>query len=120
MRQSDRTPGVRRGTRKGREGIHHGLLPPLPAAAVCVSAIGGSDADEGCRRILHVGAGGPAGGDHRRVDEGRLLPGGTRPGAALFAGLYRASPGASELLAWSPNFAGGFHDTSRLGELVLE
>mgnify|MGYP006980564298 CR=1 FL=1 len=35
-------------------------------------------------------------------------------------GFYRASPGARDLLAWSPTFGGGFHNTSRLGELVLE
>ena len=50
----------------------------------------------------------------------QVVPGGAKPGAPLFANFYRASPGASDLLAWSPNFAGSFHDTTRLGELTLE
>ncbi len=50
----------------------------------------------------------------------RLVPGGAKPGEVVYAGFYRASPGARDLLAWSPTFGGGFHNTSRLGELVLE
>jgi hypothetical protein len=49
----------------------------------------------------------------------RLLPGGLKPGGVLYGNFYRASPGASNLLAWAPNFAGGFHDTSRLAEITL-
>ena len=49
----------------------------------------------------------------------RLLPGGVAPGGTFYANLYRASPGASRLLAWTPTFAQGFHDTTRLGEFVL-
>ena len=50
----------------------------------------------------------------------RLVPGGAKPGEVVYAGFYRASPGARDLLAWSPTFGGGFHNTNRLGELVLE
>ncbi|MBI3922415.1 MAG: DUF4838 domain-containing protein [Armatimonadetes bacterium] len=49
----------------------------------------------------------------------KLLPGGLEPGGTFYANFYRASPGASQLLAWSPNFAGGFHETGRLGEMTL-
>ncbi len=49
-----------------------------------------------------------------------LLPGGVKPGQAFYANLYRASPGATDLLAWSPNFTRSFHETSRLGKLTLE
>ncbi|MEI6502182.1 MAG: DUF4838 domain-containing protein, partial [Armatimonadota bacterium] len=49
----------------------------------------------------------------------KLLPGGVKAGAVLYGNFYRASPGASSLLAWAPNFAGGFHDTSRLAEITL-
>jgi hypothetical protein len=50
----------------------------------------------------------------------KLLPGGVQPGSKFYANLYRASQGASDLLAWTPNFANGFHDTSRLPELTLK
>jgi len=50
----------------------------------------------------------------------KLIPGGVKPGAKLYANFYRASPGANNLLAWTPTFAGGFQDTSRLAELTLE
>jgi len=49
----------------------------------------------------------------------KLLPGGLKPGATLYANFYRASPQASDLLAWTPTFANGFQDTSRLGEFTL-
>ena len=50
----------------------------------------------------------------------KLLPGGVTPGATFYANVYRASPGATNLLAWTPTFAAGFHDTTRLGEFMLE
>lgn len=50
----------------------------------------------------------------------KLVPGGVQPGGACFANFYRASPGASNLLAWTPTFAGGFHDTSRLAQFTLQ
>ncbi len=50
----------------------------------------------------------------------QLLPEGLRAGDRFYANFYRASPGASDLLAWSPNFVRTFHETSRLGELTLE
>ena len=50
----------------------------------------------------------------------KLMPGGLKPGSKFYANFYRASPRASNLLAWTPNFASGFHDTSRLGEFTLE
>ena len=49
----------------------------------------------------------------------KLLPGGVKPGGKVFANLYRASPGAGGLLAWTPTFATGFHDVSRLAQLTL-
>ncbi len=48
-----------------------------------------------------------------------LIPGGWQPGAKLYLNVYRASPGASNLLGWHPSFAGGFQDTQRLPELVI-
>jgi len=50
----------------------------------------------------------------------KLLPGGAKQGGKLYANLYRARPGASDLMAWAPTFASGFHDTARLAELTLE
>ena len=50
----------------------------------------------------------------------KLLPGGWQTGQKVYLNVYRASPGAAELLAWQPTFAGGFHDTQRLPELVLK
>lgn len=54
----------------------------------------------------------------------KLFPSGVKPGDRLFANFYRqAEPNDEidrELLAWSPNLKGGFHELSRLGELVLE
>jgi len=49
-----------------------------------------------------------------------VIPGGAKPGVGLYANFYRASPSASNLLAWSPNFQASFQDTSRLGELLLQ
>ena len=49
----------------------------------------------------------------------KLLPGGLKPGATFYANFYRASAGATNLLAWSPNFSNSFKDTSRLGEFTL-
>ncbi len=48
-----------------------------------------------------------------------LLPGGAKPGAKVYANFYRHTAG-SDLLAWAPTFATGFHDTKRLPEFVLE
>lgn len=50
----------------------------------------------------------------------RLLPAPLSRGARLYANVYRASPNATRLLAWAPNFANGFHDTTRLPALTLE
>jgi hypothetical protein len=50
----------------------------------------------------------------------KLLPGGLKPGGKFYANFYRATPNLEELLAWSPNFSSSFHETSRMGELVLE
>ena len=50
----------------------------------------------------------------------KLLPGGLKPGGVFYANFYRASPGASNLLAWAPTYAGGFHDTTRLAEFTLQ
>jgi len=50
----------------------------------------------------------------------KLLAGGVEPGGTFYANLYRASPGAPGLLAWTPTFTPGFHDTNRLGEFVLD
>lgn len=49
-----------------------------------------------------------------------LLPGGAKPGDRFFANFYRASVGASRLLAWSPNFRASFHELSRLGKFTLQ
>jgi len=49
-----------------------------------------------------------------------LVPGGARPGQALYANLYRASRRASRTLAWSPNFDRGFHVLTRLARLTLD
>ena len=49
----------------------------------------------------------------------RLLPGGVASGGTFYANLYRASPGPNGLFAWTPTFARGFHDTTRLPEFVL-
>ncbi len=49
----------------------------------------------------------------------KLLPGGLTVGQRFYANFYRASPGATDLLAWAPTFANGFHDTERLPELIL-
>lgn len=53
-----------------------------------------------------------------RLDE--LLPEGIKPGDTIYANFYRGVAWQSELLGWSPNFKGSFHEMSRLGELVLE
>jgi hypothetical protein len=50
----------------------------------------------------------------------RLLATPLANGSSFFANLYRASPGASELLAWAPVFAAGFHNTDRLPQWTLE
>ena len=49
-----------------------------------------------------------------------LVPGGVQPGGKVYANFYRASAGARDLLAWSPNFVRNFHELSRLGECALE
>ena len=65
-----------------------------------------------------------SGGDHWTVrfafPVGTLLPRGVEPRTTFYANFYRASPGAGNLLAWSPNLKASFQDTSRLGELTLE
>ncbi len=50
----------------------------------------------------------------------RLLATPLASGSTFYANLYRASPGAENLLAWAPIFAGGFHNTERLPEWILE
>jgi len=50
----------------------------------------------------------------------KLLPGGLKIGAKFYANFYRASPNATNLLAWTPNFAVGFHETSQLAEFTLK
>ena len=47
----------------------------------------------------------------------RLLPGGVRPGQAVFANILR---GGKEPLVWSPIFTDGFHEPGRFGSVVLE
>ncbi|MHB1459208.1 MAG: DUF4838 domain-containing protein, partial [Armatimonadota bacterium] len=49
-----------------------------------------------------------------------LLPKSLVPGDTFYANFYRATPGASELMAWSPNMKGSFHELSRLGEFTLQ
>ncbi len=48
----------------------------------------------------------------------KLLPG-LAAGGKFYANFYRHRPAGPELLAWTPSFAAGFHDTSRLAEFVL-
>ena len=50
----------------------------------------------------------------------RLAPEAIKSRGVFYANFYRASPGASHLLAWIPTYAGGFHDTSRLAEFSLQ
>ncbi len=50
----------------------------------------------------------------------RLLPVPLTGGSSFYANVYRASPGASRLLAWAPTFGSGFHETDRLPEWTLE
>jgi len=50
----------------------------------------------------------------------RLLGTPLTSGSAFYANVYRASPGASNLLAWAPIFASGFHHTDRLPQWILE
>ncbi len=49
----------------------------------------------------------------------KAFPGGLESGTTFYANFYRASPHFTRLLAWSPNFGGGFNDTSRLGKFTL-
>jgi hypothetical protein len=50
----------------------------------------------------------------------KLLPGGVKTGSIVYANFYRSINGQSEYLGWSPNFVGGFHELSRMGEITLE
>jgi hypothetical protein len=50
----------------------------------------------------------------------RLLDTPLASGSSFYANVYRASPGASNLLAWAPLFAGGFHHTDRLPQWTLD
>jgi hypothetical protein len=49
-----------------------------------------------------------------------LLAGGVKPGQKFYANFYRQTSNPREYFAFSPNFAGGFHEMSRLAELALE
>lgn len=50
----------------------------------------------------------------------KIVPGGLKPGAKLYCNLYRGSPSGLDRLAWVPTFSTGFHDVSRLAELVMQ
>jgi len=50
----------------------------------------------------------------------RLLATPLASGSRFYANVYRASSGASDLLAWAPVFASGFHETARLPQWNLE
>lgn len=49
----------------------------------------------------------------------KAFPDGLKDGTTFYVNFYRTSPMFTRLLAWSPNFGGGFNDTSRLGKLTL-
>lgn len=49
-----------------------------------------------------------------------LLSSGVRISQPFYANFIRGATGGRESLAWSPHFDGGYHNPSRLGEIVLE
>ncbi|OGV65724.1 MAG: hypothetical protein A3K19_25875 [Lentisphaerae bacterium RIFOXYB12_FULL_65_16] len=50
----------------------------------------------------------------------KFLPGEIKGGSKVYANFYRGAPEAGGYLAWTPPFANGFHDLTRLAELTLE
>ncbi|NCO35306.1 MAG: hypothetical protein AUJ92_12750 [Armatimonadetes bacterium CG2_30_59_28] len=50
----------------------------------------------------------------------KLVPGGLKSGAKLYCNFYRGAPSGLDRLAWVPTFSPGFHDVSRLAEVVIE
>ncbi|OIO94744.1 MAG: hypothetical protein AUJ92_09325 [Armatimonadetes bacterium CG2_30_59_28] len=49
----------------------------------------------------------------------KLLPGGVKPGETIYLNIVRSSGQGATALAWIPTFA-GYHEPTRLGEIVLE
>lgn len=49
----------------------------------------------------------------------KLLPDGIKTGDAFYANFYRQVTSTGELLAWSPNFNGNFHELKRMGKFTL-
>ena len=52
-----------------------------------------------------------------------LVPGGLKSGSVFYGNIYRQAGGGDlyrELLAWSPNYSGSFHQVDRFAKLTLE
>jgi len=49
----------------------------------------------------------------------KIVPGGAKPGDAIYAHLFRTTPPPGDHLAWSPTFDNNFHVISRMGEIIL-
>ena len=49
-----------------------------------------------------------------------VIPGGVKPGQTSSMNIYRATRRPGEPMAWSPSFAGRFHELSRAARVTLE